>query len=219
MENAHKILLIEDEEYLLENISEYLKLHHYHVDACKNANEALELLEISSYDLILSDIMMPEVSGTELLNILKQKNINNDIPFIFISAITDPKDIRISMGLGADDYITKPFKFEHLLLAIQSRLNRFKQIKNSSKMDVNTSVILSDDERKSVDLISTLSKTETKVLNFLSQGLSSKEIASRLNITLRTATNHRYNIAKKLNINGNYATMKLAFKLNKTNSL
>lgn len=212
VKSTYSILLIEDEEFLRENITEYLKLNHYQVETCANGREALDLLEHKKFDLILSDILMPELTGTDLLNIVKEKNIHNDIPFIFISARTDPKDIRVSMGMGADDYITKPFLFEHLLLSVQSRLKRFEELRQKQVIATD----FSEEDKQAIELIPTLSKTEAKVLNFLSQGLSSKEIAQKLNITLRTATNHRYNIAKKLKINGNYATMKLAFRLQKT---
>ncbi len=216
MKNSYNILLIEDEEFLRENITEYLRLNHFEVETCVNGKEALDLLEKKHFDLILSDIIMPELNGTELLSIVKEKHLNPDIPFIFISAVTNPKDIRVSMGMGADDYITKPFLFEHLLSSIQSRIKRFEEIKQAQVLSNQNNEMLTEEDKKAIELIPTLSKTESKVLGFLSQGLSSKEIAQKLNITLRTATNHRYNIAKKLKINGNYATMKLAFRLQKT---
>jgi CRP-like cAMP-binding protein len=119
-----KILIIEDNIDIRENIAELLMLSGYEVYEASNgkmgAKEALELLP----DLILCDIMMPELDGYGVLHILSKHKETLNIPFIFLSAKAEKSDIRKGMTLGADDYITKPFDETDLILAIENRLKK-----------------------------------------------------------------------------------------------
>src|SRR5690554_4402087 len=119
-----RILIIEDDTVLRENIAELLSLAHYEVynasDGKKGVNTAKQLLP----DVIICDIMMPELDGYGVLETLSQDAATMQIPFIFLSAKTERQDIRKGMDLGADDYIVKPFEESELLGAIKSRLAR-----------------------------------------------------------------------------------------------
>lgn len=116
------ILLIEDDTILRENTSELLELANYQVVTAPNGKIGLELAKNTLPDIIVCDIMMPELDGYGVLEGLAGNENTKHIPFIFLSAKTERKDVRKGMDLGADDYITKPFEEEELISAIESRL-------------------------------------------------------------------------------------------------
>lgn len=116
-----KILVIEDEADLREEIVTWLNLEGYAVTEAENGQKGLEIIMQDPPDMILSDIMMPLISGTEVLNFLMQKTDFN-IPFLFMSALAERENIREGMRLGADDYITKPFTRAELLESIKTRI-------------------------------------------------------------------------------------------------
>lgn len=116
------ILLIEDDTILRENTSELLELANYQVVTAPNGKIGLEVAKNTLPDIIVCDIMMPELDGYGVLEGLAGNENTKHIPFIFLSAKTERKDVRKGMDLGADDYITKPFEEEELISAIESRL-------------------------------------------------------------------------------------------------
>ena len=117
-----KILLIEDDIVVRENTAELLELANYKVITASNGKLGVELTKKYLPDIIICDIMMPELNGYGVLQILSKEITTKHIPFIFLSAKTEHKDIRKGMNLGADDYITKPFDESELFSAIESRL-------------------------------------------------------------------------------------------------
>ncbi len=130
-----KILLIEDNPEIRENTSEILSLAGYDVATAENGKMGVELVQQAKPDLIICDIMMPELDGYGVLHILSKNEETSGIPFIFLTAKTEKTDIRKGMTLGADDYLTKPFDDTDLLNAIETRLRkhqlRSKQYDNS----------------------------------------------------------------------------------------
>ncbi|MEM6687548.1 MAG: response regulator [Bacteroidota bacterium] len=117
-----KVLLIEDDTILRENTAELLELADYDVTTAPNGKKGVETALQLSPDIIVCDIMMPELDGYGVLETLSKNNRTKYIPFIFLSAKTERQDIRKGMDLGADDYITKPFEEEELTSAIESRI-------------------------------------------------------------------------------------------------
>ncbi len=117
-----RILLVEDEKPLAENISLLLSGEGYEVIYAQNGLEALKISEDVIPDLILSDIMMPYIDGYELFQRIKKNNKTKFLPFLFLTAKSDLASIREGMGLGADDYIIKPFSSDDLLHTIKIRL-------------------------------------------------------------------------------------------------
>ena len=118
------ILIVEDNESILFNLKLSLELNGFQVMTASNGLEALNFLQTSKIlpNLILSDIMMPEMGGYDLLeNIKKSENCNN-IPFIVISAKSTPSDIRFAKSIGVTDYITKPIDEDNLLKRIRKNL-------------------------------------------------------------------------------------------------
>ncbi|ANE49939.1 response regulator [Flavisolibacter tropicus] len=124
-----KILVIEDNISLLENTAELLELSNYHVLTAENGRQGIEVAIKEKPDLILCDIMMPEVDGYGVLQVLNQHSDLSRTPFIFLSAKSDRSDFRKGMDLGADDYISKPFTATELLNAIQRRLQKSESIR------------------------------------------------------------------------------------------
>lgn len=124
-----KILLIEDNADIRENTSEILALANYEVVTAANGKIGVELAQQEKPDLIICDIMMPELDGYGVLHILGKKPETATIPFIFLTAKTEKSDLRKGMNLGADDYLTKPFDDTELLNAIETRLRKSALLK------------------------------------------------------------------------------------------
>jgi DNA-binding response OmpR family regulator/Ca2+-binding EF-hand superfamily protein len=124
-----KILLIEDNTEVRENTSEIISLANYEVVTAENGKVGVELAQKEKPDLIICDIMMPELDGYGVLHILSKKPETAGIPFIFLTAKTEKNDVRKGMNLGADDYLTKPFDDTELLNAIETRLKRKEMFK------------------------------------------------------------------------------------------
>lgn len=119
-----KVLLIEDDTILRENTAELLELAGYEVATAPDGIKGVEAAVSGMPDVIVCDIMMPEMDGYGVLESLTAKSATKGIPFIFLSAKTERGDIRKGMELGADDYLTKPFDEDELVGAIESRLAR-----------------------------------------------------------------------------------------------
>ncbi len=125
-----KILLIEDDVVLRENTAELLELSNYNVVTAANGKLGVEAAIKELPNIIICDIMMPELDGYGVLELLSKNESTQYIPFIFLSAKTERKDVRKGMDLGADDYITKPFQEEELTSAIESRIARASILKD-----------------------------------------------------------------------------------------
>lgn len=119
-----KILIIEDSSDVRENLEELLSLSGYNTLAAENGKIGVRLALEHLPDLVLCDIMMPELDGYGVLHILSKHSETLHIPFIFLSAKADRIDVRKGMTLGADDYITKPYESTDLLNAIENRLKK-----------------------------------------------------------------------------------------------
>lgn len=126
-----KILIIEDNQDVRENIAEILDLAGHETDTAENGKIGVEKAVENTPDLILCDVMMPELDGFGVLKIIGKNPKTTSIPFIFLTAKTEQIDFRKGMGLGADDYITKPFDDTELLDAIEIRLRKSEHIKKS----------------------------------------------------------------------------------------
>ncbi len=130
------ILLIEDNKDIRENIAEILELASYRVISAPNGKVGVELAAKEIPDLILCDIMMPELDGYGVLYMLSKKPETSGIPFIFLTAKTEKTDIRKGMSMGADDYLTKPFEEMELLNAIEVRLKKSESFKKEFSKNV-----------------------------------------------------------------------------------
>ncbi|SOD97403.1 response regulator [Spirosoma fluviale] len=122
-----RILVIEDVAQIRENIAELLTISGYEVQTAADGVKGISLAQQCLPELILSDIMMPDMDGYQVLQRVRMNPNLAHTPFIFLTAKSDMLDLRYSMNLGADDYLTKPFRTSELLKAIESRLTRVQQ--------------------------------------------------------------------------------------------
>ncbi|MDO1513900.1 response regulator [Maribacter confluentis] len=124
-----KILLIEDNDDVRENTADILELANYDVITAENGEIGIQKAKEFSPDLVICDIMMPQMDGFQVLQNFEKDMSMVSIPFIFLTAKTEREDIRTGMNLGADDYLTKPFEENELLGVIACRLNKHDNLK------------------------------------------------------------------------------------------
>ncbi|NOH16665.1 response regulator transcription factor [Clostridium cochlearium] len=134
--NVPNILLAEDDLKINELIKEALTKENYNVDTVFNGEEALAKFSQNAYELIILDLMLPIISGEEVLRQVREKS---KIPVLILSAKSDPIDKILGLGIGADDYMTKPFIVAELVARVKSQLRRYLLF---SKPDVNEDNLL-----------------------------------------------------------------------------
>ncbi|OJY83576.1 MAG: transcriptional regulator [Sphingobacteriales bacterium 44-15] len=132
-----KILIIEDNEDIRSNTAEILELSNYKVTVAENGKAGVSKALENLPDLVICDIMMPELDGYGVLHALQRNDATKNIPFIFLTAKTERNDMRKAMDLGADDYLTKPFDGTELLNAVGSRLKKLELLKQDLQSDLN----------------------------------------------------------------------------------
>lgn len=131
-----KILLIEDDDLVRANTAEILGLANYQVRSAENGKKGLQVAKEFSPDLIICDVMMPELDGYGVLHILAKDPDTAGIPFIFLSAKSDKSEIRKGMELGADDYLTKPYEDTELLNAVEARMKKSDRLRKEFSHDL-----------------------------------------------------------------------------------
>lgn len=119
-----KILVVEDNEDMLNGIRDILEMSGYQVVTALDGQAALALMEQDRPDLIISDIMMPQMDGYELFSAVRANPKWLRIPFVFLTAKDQRLDVRLGKQLGADDYLTKPFEPEDLIVIVEAKLER-----------------------------------------------------------------------------------------------
>ena len=157
------VLLIEDDGTLRENTAELLELENYKVSTAVNGKEGLDLAKKEVPDVIVCDIMMPKLDGYGVITGLSKLEKTKYIPFIFLSAKTERKDVRKGMNLGADDYITKPFEEEELITAIESRLAKAAILKEQRSVHTNKLVQQKSEGVKSLEELKEFIQSNKKV--------------------------------------------------------
>ncbi len=121
--NDYRILVVDDEEDLCEILKFNLENEGYQADTANSAEEALKL-DLTQYDLLLLDVMMNEISGFKMANMLKKDKATEHIPIIFITAKDTENDMLTGFNLGADDYISKPFSLREVMVRVKAVLRR-----------------------------------------------------------------------------------------------
>jgi Response regulators consisting of a CheY-like receiver domain and a winged-helix DNA-binding domain len=117
-----KVLLVEDDLLLGESLTEYLQSEGFITDWVYDPREVMDLLEVSRYDVIVLDLMMPHIGGEELINAIREKD--KETPIFVLTAKQRLEDKRTCFELGADDYLTKPFEMEELILRLRALYRR-----------------------------------------------------------------------------------------------
>ncbi|HEU4718197.1 MAG TPA: response regulator [Bacteroidia bacterium] len=157
-----KILLIEDNEDMRENTAEILGLANYKVLTAPNGKEGVRLAQAENPDLIICDIMMPELDGYGVLHMLSKNPDTAAIPFIFLTAKAEKADHRKGMSMGADDYLTKPFDDMELLSAVEVRLKKNEQMQSRFSRNVEGLNKFLDEAQTISDLVKLSGNRKTK---------------------------------------------------------
>lgn len=190
------ILIIEDDEQTRENLQTILEMEGYRALAATNGIEGLEAARRERPELILCDVMMPGLDGHGVLRELRGSPATAGIPFIFLTARGERKDLRMGMELGADDYLTKPASVDELLRAVRTRLER-----ESTRTELLRDRVAFQPDFTSpapLERAFGLTPREAEVLLWVAQGKSNPEIALILGMAEKTVKVHIGHIFEKL---------------------
>ena len=188
-----KILVIEDEPEMCRNLTTVLRLEQFRPLPAENGRIGIELAKQEKPDLILCDVMMPELDGYGVIAALRADQETAAIPFIFLTAKGEKPDIRAGMNLGADDYLIKPVTKYDLLDAINSRLERATQ---QAVPEFNPNFR----SAKPLEEVLGLTPRVAETLLWLTQGKTNSEIASILGNSESTVKKHVLEIFDKLGV-------------------
>jgi two-component system alkaline phosphatase synthesis response regulator PhoP len=128
MSNKPSILLVEDEENLHEALKLNLELEQYEITSAYTGSEALQKIQSEYFDLIILDVMLPDVDGITITETIRVQN--NQVPILILSAKNTSSDRVLGLKKGADDYLTKPFNLEELLLRVQKLIEKNKKMQD-----------------------------------------------------------------------------------------
>src|SRR5215470_2963834 len=168
-----KILVIEDEAETLENLVLMLEMEGFKPFSAPNGRAGVTVAKKELPDVILCDVSMPELDGYGVLETLRKDAATVAIPFIFLTARGDKKDLRTGMNLGADDYLTKPASAEEVLSAINARLDRHEEKEQAAMSRVELKPNF--DSAKPLESIG-LTTREAEVLLWVAQGKANADI-------------------------------------------
>lgn len=194
VESGRLILCIEDEETLRRDIADELLEAGYRVLEASNGTEALAHLHTHRPDLILCDISMPGLNGYELLKIVQDEGSDYaDVPFVFLSALGDPREIVEGKRLGADDYLVKPIDYDLLLSTVDARLRQIARIRSA----LAASGTETESDAGTLSETFGLTPAETRIARALVQGKQLVQIATDFGISRTTVAFHLRNIFQK----------------------
>ncbi|HTD87993.1 MAG TPA: response regulator transcription factor [Candidatus Binatia bacterium] len=193
MSDPIKVLVIEDEAEMRRNLLTVLHMEKFRATGAENGRVGVELVRKDPPDIILCDVMMPEMDGHGVLQALRKDPATAGIPFIFLTAKGEKSDVRSGMNLGADDYLTKPIAKADLLGAITSRLVRAaQQARPEFKPDFSSAAPL----EKALGLTPRVAE----VLLWVAQGKTNSEIGSILGISESTVKKHMIDVLQVLGV-------------------
>jgi two-component system alkaline phosphatase synthesis response regulator PhoP len=214
--NRSKVVIIEDEPDIVEVMSYNLKREGYQVSASSRGDEGLTLVRNLSPALVLLDLMLPGIDGLSICQQLKADPITRDIPIIIVSAKGEESDVVIGLGLGADDYIAKPFSPRELLARVRAVLRRGPVRDDQQKERIQIKDLMIDVTRHEVSIAGEqvkLTSTEFKLLfqlasqvgrAFSREQLLNRVVGEGVIVVDRNIDVHIRSIRKKL---GDYSQM------------
>lgn len=186
-----KLLLIDDDPNLILLVKDYLEFSGYEVLTANHGGEAMRILEDDTPDLIICDVMMPEMDGYTFVQEIRQNPRLSWLPIIFLSAKGQSKDRIKGLSQGADVYMVKPFEPDELVAQVQSTLNQTVRLMgNNSRITEKAPII---QVPKSVQL----TPTEKKVVDLVARGFSNRDISVALGVSQRTIESHVSNMLNK----------------------
>ncbi len=200
--NDYRILVVDDEEDLCEILKFNLENEGYEVDTAYSAEEALKL-DIANYNLLLLDVMMGEISGFKMANILKKDKNTAHIPIIFITAKDTENDTVTGFNLGADDYISKPFSLREVVARVKAVIRRTNKPEEERVIEqITYQSLIIDIIKKKVSIDHqeiTLTKKEFEILLLLLQNKG--RVFSREDILTRVWSDEVYVLDRTIDVN------------------
>ena len=189
--NTKQLMLVDDDPNLILLVKDYLEFRGYQVITAGNGREALDLLEEQIPDLIICDVMMPEMDGYSLVQHIRENSTTEWVPVLFLSAKGQSQDRVKGLNTGADVYIVKPFEPEELVAQVESSLKQASRLikhQNSSFRNRPTIRVRQDVE---------LTPTELKVVQLVAKGMANRDIAQIMEVSQRTIESHVSNMLGK----------------------
>ncbi len=204
MSDLTKILLVDDNPKYLADV---LPFYGYDLKCVSDGVQALSVLDSGEFfDIVLLDVMMPNMNGWDTLKAIRKNPKNKDIPVIMLTAVNEDQKMISGLKIGADDYIVKPFILPNLLARIEAVLRRAKR---------NTQVLKPENVTiNQADNFNSLTKREKDVLLLVTQGESNKSIADKLVLSEVTVKSHLNSIFKKLNVTNRTQAVLVAMQMN-----
>jgi DNA-binding NarL/FixJ family response regulator len=189
--NHKRLLLIDDDPNLILLVKDYLEFRGYEVVTAENGREALEVLENDIPDMIICDVMMPEMDGYSLVKHVREDARTSWIPVLFLSAKGQSQDRVKGLNTGADVYMVKPFEPEELVAQVESSLKQAARIADRPGKSIDNA------PKIQVPFDVELTPTELRVVQFVARGMANREIADELNVSQRTIESHVSNMLGK----------------------
>jgi DNA-binding NarL/FixJ family response regulator len=211
-----KILIVDDDITLRTALTRYLQTRGYLVQDAGSGSEALALFEQNLPDLVVSDVMMPEMDGLEFCRRLRATRSGQLVPFIFLSSRREVDDRIQGHQMGADDYLVKPFDPKELVAKIEAQLERSRRI-HSEIVRLMQQSHLDNASNSAPPTLPTptplpLTPAEEKVFWEVIQGFTNKQIGDRLFVSPRTVQTHLSNILSKLQLESRSQLIRYAFE-------
>lgn len=203
------LLLIDDDPNLILLVRDYLEFRGYSVITAENGREALDILNGNNPDMIICDVMMPEMDGYAFVEHVRGNPETEWIPVLFLSAKGQSQDRVKGLNTGADVYMVKPFEPEELVAQVESSL---KQASRLIRQQVRGS---SSTPTISVPFDVELTPTELKVVQFVARGMANREIADELQVSQRTIESHVSNMLGKTGLHNRTELARWAIENNK----
>jgi DNA-binding NarL/FixJ family response regulator len=186
-----RLLLIDDDPNLILLVKDYLEFRGYEVITAENGQEALDVLDQETPDMIICDVMMPQMDGYSLVENVRKNPRTSWIPVLFLSAKGQSQDRVKGLNTGADVYMVKPFEPEELVAQVESSL------KQASRLIQRQDKASESAPKIQVPFDVELTPTELRVVQFVARGMANREIAEELNVSQRTIESHVSNMLGK----------------------
>jgi len=208
-QREHKrLLLIDDDPNLILLVKDYLEFQGYQVITAENGREALDVLEQDIPDMIICDVMMPEMDGYGLVQHVRDNPTTSSIPVLFLSAKGQSQDRVKGLNTGADAYMVKPFEPEELVAQVEASIKQRDRLMQQVPKGNDTGSKLK--VRPDIEL----TPTELKVVQFVAQGLANREIADHMNVSQRTIESHVSNMLGKTGLHNRTELARWAMETN-----
>lgn len=199
--NDYRILVVDDEEDLCEILKFNLEMEGYQVNTANSAEEALKL-DLPSYNLLLLDVMMGEISGFKMASMMKKNKDTAGIPIIFITAKDTENDTITGFNLGADDYISKPFSLREVIMRVKAVLRRTANVQTREQEQLQYRDLVIDIPKKKVTISGeeiSLTKKEFEILLLLLQNQG--RVFSREDILAKVWHDEVYVLDRTIDVN------------------